>query len=74
MVAESLLLDLHQAAAADRNSNLLKIFILQAVAYAAQQQRKQALRLAVGPVGAEGYVRLFVDDGEAVRLLIAGVG
>ena len=79
VVAASLLQELHQAAAAaDRNGSLIEILMLQAIAYAAQQQREramtaltQALSLAVGPIGAEGYVRLFVDEGEAIRLVMA---
>jgi LuxR family maltose regulon positive regulatory protein len=77
-VAGSLLLRLHQAAATGRNGSLIEILMLQAVTYAAQEQGEkarsilaQALRLAGGPMGAEGYVRLFVDEGEAMQLLIA---
>jgi len=78
VVATSLLQELHQAAAAaDRNGSRIEILMLQAIAYAAQQQREramaaltQALSLAVGPIGAEGYVRLFVDEGETMRLLL----
>ena len=78
-VAESLLLRLHQAAtAAGRNGSLIEILMLQAITHAAQKQREkalsvltQALRLAGGPMGAEGYVRLFIDEGEAMRSLIA---
>jgi LuxR family maltose regulon positive regulatory protein len=74
-VAESLLLRLHQAAtAAGRSGSLIEILILQAVTYAARQQREQtmsvlaqALRLAEP----EGYIRLFVDEGEAMRFLIS---
>jgi len=77
-VAESLLRELHQtAAAAGRNGSLIEILILQAVTYAAQQQREQArsvlaqaLTLAGGLLSEEGYVRLFVDEGAALRLLL----
>lgn len=78
-VAALLLQQLHQAAtAAERNGSLLEILMLQAITCAAQQQREralavltQALRLAGGPMGAEGYVRLFVDEGATLRLLLA---
>ncbi len=72
--AESLLLHLHQTVTvAGRNGSLIEILILQAITYAGQHQREkarsvltQALRLAEP----EGYIRLFVDEGEAVRVLI----
>ncbi len=77
-IAEALLLELHQTAAAGRDGSLIEILMLQALTYAAQQQREQALALlaqaltlAAGPLGAEGYVRLFVDEGAAMRGLLS---
>ncbi|MCB0182854.1 MAG: hypothetical protein KDE31_01235, partial [Caldilineaceae bacterium] len=72
--AESLLQRLHQvAAAADRNGSLIEILILQAITFIAQHQRNQAMSVLVQALqlaGPEGYIRLFVDEGEAVRGLI----
>ncbi|MFN8445008.1 MAG: LuxR C-terminal-related transcriptional regulator [Caldilineaceae bacterium] len=72
-VAESLLLDLHQAAASDgRNGSLIEILILQSVTYAAQKQHEKAMLVlaqALG-LGEEGYIRLFVDEGEVMRSLL----
>lgn len=74
-VAESLLLRLHQAAAsAGRSGSLIEILILQAVTYAAQKQNEKArpvLAQALSLAEPEGYIRLFVDEGEALRLLIS---
>jgi LuxR family maltose regulon positive regulatory protein len=73
-VAESLLLELHQAAAsAGRSGSLIEILILQAVTYAAQKQSEMAMSVlaqALSLAEPEGYIRLFVDEGEAMRLLI----
>ncbi|MEZ4869508.1 MAG: LuxR C-terminal-related transcriptional regulator [Caldilineaceae bacterium] len=73
-VAESLLLRLHQtAASAGRNGSLIEILILQAITHAAQQQREQAIAVltqALRLAEPEGYVRLFVDEGEPIRFLI----
>ncbi|MEZ4664574.1 MAG: hypothetical protein R2911_44145 [Caldilineaceae bacterium] len=73
-VAKSLLSRLYQAAVAvGRNGSLIEILILQAITYAAQKQREQAIAVltqALSLAGPEGYVRLFVDEGETLRLLI----
>jgi LuxR family maltose regulon positive regulatory protein len=72
--AESLLLRLHQAAAsAGRNGSLIETLILQALTYAAQKQREKAMSVlaqALSLAEPEGYIRLFVDEGEAMRFLI----
>lgn len=74
-VAESLLLRLYQAAAsAGRSGSLIEILILQAVTYAAQKQSEKAMAVlaqALSLAEPEGYVRLFVDEGEAMRWLLS---
>lgn len=74
-VAESLLLRLHQgAAAAERRGSLIEILILQAIAYAAQRHNEQAMAVlaqALRLAEPEGYIRLFVDEGQAMGGLIA---
>lgn len=74
-VAASLLQDLHQtAAAAGRNGSLIEILMLQALTYAAQKQREKAmsaLAQALLLAEPEGYIRLFVDEGEPMRFLIS---
>jgi len=74
-VAESLLLQRHQAAAsAGRSGSLIEILVLQAVTYAAQKQSEKAMPVlarALSLAEPEGYVRLFVDEGEAMRWLIS---
>jgi LuxR family maltose regulon positive regulatory protein len=74
-VAESLLLRLHQAAAAaERSGSLIEILILQAVTYAAQKQSEKAMSVlaqALSLAEPEGYIRVFVDEGETLRLLLS---
>ena len=53
----------------------LEALILQAVAYQAQSQADQATALiaqALALAEPEGYVRLFVDEGEPMRFLVSG--
>lgn len=66
------------AQGAPRTGSVIEILMLQALAHqlegdmpAALAPLKRALTLAGGPTGAEGYVRMFVDEGEPMRLLIA---
>ncbi|MEZ4664566.1 MAG: hypothetical protein R2911_44105 [Caldilineaceae bacterium] len=50
----------------------IEILLLQAVTHAAQQQREPAIALltqALRLAEPENYVRLFVDEGEAMQLL-----
>ncbi len=69
--AEALLRHLQRtAAAAERNGSLIEIRILQAITFAAQKRSEealatleQALNLAGGAMGTEGFVRLFLDEG-----------
>ncbi|HMR66990.1 MAG TPA: LuxR C-terminal-related transcriptional regulator [Anaerolineae bacterium] len=76
-VAESLLLRLHQAAAsAGRGGSLIEILMLQALTYAAQEQREKALAVlaqALSLAEPEGYVRLFGDEGAPLAQLLSQV-
>ena len=72
--ALSLLARLLQAAeTGERNGSVIEILILQSLAYQAQGDQPRALaslERALSLAEPEGYVRIFVDKGEAVRLLI----
>ena len=61
------------AEAAVRLGSILEMFILQALAFGAQGQMAgatQTLTRALALAEPEGYVRLFVDEGDAMRLLL----
>ncbi|MHC1739838.1 MAG: LuxR C-terminal-related transcriptional regulator [Anaerolineaceae bacterium] len=70
----SLLARLLQAAEAQkRRGSALDILLVQALAYEAQGNRPHALaalKHALSLAELEGYVRIFVDEGEPMRLLI----
>jgi LuxR family maltose regulon positive regulatory protein len=70
----ALLARLLQAAEAQkRRSSALDILLVQALAHAAQGNRPQALAAlehALALAAPEGYLRIFVDEGEAMRLLL----
>jgi LuxR family maltose regulon positive regulatory protein len=70
----ALLARLLQAAEAQkRRASALDILLVQALAHEAQGNRPQALAAlerALALAESEGYVRIFVDEGEAMRLLI----
>ena len=72
--AESLLLRLHQAAAAaERNGSLIEILILQALTFAAQRRNEDALSSlaqALGLAEGEGFVRIFLDEGVPMVALL----
>ena len=80
--AMGLLARLLQAAdAGGRMGSVIEILVLQALAHqmqgdipAALVPLERALTLAGGPTGAEGYVRLFVDEGPPMRLMILDFG
>jgi LuxR family maltose regulon positive regulatory protein len=71
----ALLARLLQAAEAQKRwGSALDILLVQALAHEAQGNRPQALaalKEALVLAEPEGYVRIFVDEGEAMRLLIA---
>ncbi|MBU1662166.1 MAG: LuxR C-terminal-related transcriptional regulator [Chloroflexi bacterium] len=73
--AISLLERLLQAAESGRRmGSVIEILVVQALALQAQGNVSQALasmERALALAGPEGYVRIFVDEGEAMRLLIA---
>jgi LuxR family maltose regulon positive regulatory protein len=72
--AETLLSRLHQvAASAGRNCGLIEILILQAIAFAAQNRNEEAsatLERALTFAEPEGYIRIFVDEGEPMEKAI----
>ncbi len=72
--AEALLLRLHQAAiAGERNGSLIEILILQAITFAAQKRDEQALsplEQALRLAEPEGFVRIFLDEGEPMTKLL----
>ena len=73
--AASRLLDrlLQAAEAGGRNGSVIAILILQSLASQAQSQQPHALATlerALTLAEPEGFVRIFVDEGEAIRLLI----
>jgi len=73
-LVNALLARLLQAAEAQkRRSSALDILLVQALAHEAQGNRPQALDAlehTLALAEPEGYVRIFVDEGEAMRLLI----
>ncbi len=73
-LVNALLACLLQAAEAQkRQGSALDILLVQALAYEAQGNRPQALATlerALALAEPEGYVRIFVDEGEAMRWLI----
>jgi len=73
-LVNTLLTRLLQAAEAqNRRGSALDILLVQALAYEAQGNHPQALAAlerALSLAEPEGYVRIFVDEGEAMRLLI----
>ena len=73
-VAETLLLQLHGAAAsAERGGSLIEILILQAITFAAQKRSEEAfsaLAQALGLAEPEGFMRIFLDEGEPMREVI----
>ena len=73
-LVNALLARLLQAAEAQkRRGSALDILLVQALAHEAQGNRPQALAVlerALALAEPEGYVRIFVDEGEAMRLLI----
>ena len=73
--AETLLLRLHRAAAsAGRSGSLIEILILQAITFAGQKRSEEALSAleqALALAEPEGFVRIFLDEGEPMRSLIA---
>ena len=77
-LVNALLARLLQAAEAQkRRSSALDILLVQALAHEAQGNRPQALAAldrALTLAEPEGYVRVFVDEGEMMRLLIADFG
>jgi LuxR family transcriptional regulator, maltose regulon positive regulatory protein len=73
--AAMLLLDrlLQAAEEGSRMGSVIKILVLQALAHLAQGNNKPALaplERALTLAEPEGYVRIFVDEGESMRLLI----
>ena len=65
---------LQAAQAGGRMGSVIEILVLQALAYHAQADLPAArlpLQSALALAGPEGYVRIFVDEGEPMRLLIA---
>jgi LuxR family maltose regulon positive regulatory protein len=73
--AAGLLESLLQAAeSGGRLGSAIQILLLQALALKAQDNlphARAALERALALAGPEGYVRIFVDEGEAMRMLIA---
>jgi LuxR family transcriptional regulator, maltose regulon positive regulatory protein len=73
--AENLLSGLHQSAvSAGRNGSLIEILMLQAITFAAQENNEEAFDALDGALTLaepEGYIRVFVDEGEAVREMIS---
>ena len=72
--ADSLLLQLRQAAASSgRNGSIIEISILQALTYAAQKRIDAALSAlgqALGLAEPEGFARIFLDEGKPVAELL----
>jgi LuxR family maltose regulon positive regulatory protein len=72
--AEGLLSHLHEAATkAERNGSLIEILVLQAITFTAQRRNEEALSTlahALGLAEGEGYIRIFIDEGEPMRLLL----
>jgi LuxR family maltose regulon positive regulatory protein len=76
--AGALLLRLHQAAAsAGRSGSLIEILLLQAITFDAQKRREEALSAleqALDLAEPEGFVRIFLDEGEPMRGLLQASG
>jgi LuxR family maltose regulon positive regulatory protein len=65
---------LQAAETGDRLGSVIQILLLQALAFQAQDNLPHALAAlerALALAEPEGYVRIFVDEGEAMRMLIA---
>jgi LuxR family maltose regulon positive regulatory protein len=63
------------AEAAGRTGSVIELLVLEALAFSAQGNRLRAsvsLEHALTLAEPEGYVRVFVDEGEPMRLLLAG--
>jgi LuxR family maltose regulon positive regulatory protein len=73
--AGTLLLRLNRtAASAKRNGSLIEILILQAITFNAQKRSDEALsalKQALDLAEPEGFVRIFLDEGEPMKLLIS---
>jgi len=73
--AETLLMRLHQrATTAERKGSLIEILILQSFTLAAQKRSEQALlalEQALNLAEPEGYIRIFVHEGDPMRLLLS---
>jgi LuxR family maltose regulon positive regulatory protein len=70
---EMLLRLLHEAREAGRVHSVLEIQVLLAQAHAARKQRHEArelLRVTLAQAHAEGYIRLFLDEGDALIALL----
>jgi LuxR family maltose regulon positive regulatory protein len=72
--AESLLIRLHRAAVlAGRGGSLIEILVLQAITFAAQKRSEKtlsALAQALSLAEPEGFMRIFLDEGEPMRDVI----
>jgi LuxR family maltose regulon positive regulatory protein len=72
--AESLLIRLHRAAAlAGRGGSLIEILVLQTITFAAQKRNEKALSAlaqALSLAEPEGFMRIFLDEGEPMRDVI----
>jgi LuxR family maltose regulon positive regulatory protein len=72
--AEALLFRLHQAtAAAGRSGSLIEILVLQAITFAGQKRSDEALSAleqALDLAEAEGFVRIFLDEGAPMAGLL----
>lgn len=67
---------LQAAETGGRNGSVIEILILQSLAYQAQGDHLSIfapLERALSLAGPEGYVRIFVDEGDALRLLILDI-
>ncbi len=73
-VAETLLVRLYEtAASAGRGGSLIEILALQAITFAAQKRSGEAmsaLAQALGLAEPEGFIRIFLDEGEPMREVI----
>jgi LuxR family maltose regulon positive regulatory protein len=61
------------AEAAERTGSVIEILILEALAFSAQGEQRQALtslERALTLAEPEGYIRIFVDEGERLHLLL----
>ena len=76
-VAETLLVRLYgTAASAGRGGSLIEILTLQAITFAAQKRSEEAmsaLAQALSLAEPEGFMRIFLDEGEPMREVI-GIG